>query len=657
MATGDIKRITPKGNGPRLDTEEYITRLAFNLGGRNRHTQNSPILPDVLVHYAELDKGKRLDLLLTPDWSKLPGQLAQDLMKTMGKHVNSNTVLPVEDEHEIAYNQSVVAVRLNFEELLSSVLPLSRWWRKRLLAHSRTNVIDLHENKRLRRVARNQLIAGLHDEFGSVHISERRRNWLVYQDFVWAARVFWVVYNTSSTIRPDEIDNKNNVELMADFALQFIVDGAATKYASQDRKIDKHTFEGASVYSVNRNRDVEPTTLDSLGTIKADAAARTFDVSGKDIRWAIIDTGIDAAHPGFRKYDDNGNRARTPFDPDPNRAAEGFSNTRVKATYDFSNIRSRLSPRQLRRLSAGGLLDWDAILDAPNDDNPIQIPHVDGRYRTPTNPHGTHVAGILGGDWKPEEEDADPLGPPPNRRRLQSHFQGVCPEIELYDLRVFREDGTGDEFAVISALQFVRSLNQKRDVQEVHGVNLSLAMFHEVSNYACGRSPVCEECARLVGNRVVVVAAAGNDGRSIHTTTTGLRREGYRSISITDPGNAESVITVGSTHRQHAHTYGVSYFSSRGPTGDGRLKPDLVAPGEKIYSTVPGDGMATMGGTSQAAPHVSGAAALLMSRYWELIGDPEEIKRILMATAVDLGREPYFQGSGLVDVFHAMTKK
>ena len=159
MATGDIKRITPKDNGPRLDTEEYITRLAFNLGGRNRHTQNSPILPDVLVHYAELEKGKRLDLLLTPDWSKLPGQLAQDLMKTMGKHVNSNAVSPAEDEHEIAYNQSVVAVRLNFEELLSSVLPLSRWWRRRLLAHSRTNVIDLHENLRLRRVARNQLIA------------------------------------------------------------------------------------------------------------------------------------------------------------------------------------------------------------------------------------------------------------------------------------------------------------------------------------------------------------------------------------------------------------------------------------------------------------------------------------------------------------------
>ncbi len=230
---------------------------------------------------------------------------------------------------------------------------------------------------------------------------------------------------------------------------------------------------------------------------------------------------------------------------------------------------------------------------------------------------------------------------------------GLCPDIELYDLRVFGE-GVGDEFAVMSALQFVRSLNQRHDKLEVHGVNLSLAMGHEVSNYACGRSPVCDECTRLVGNGVVVVAAAGNDGRSIYTTTQNRKEEGYRTVSIADPGNTEAVITVGSTHRREPHTYGVSYFSSRGPTGDGRRKPDLVAPGEKILSTVPGDGMAREDGTSQAAPHVSGAAALLMSRHRELIGDPVRIKKVLMETATDLGRERHFQGAGLVDVMRAI---
>jgi hypothetical protein len=60
------------------------------------------------------------------------------------------------------------------------------------------------------------------------------------------------------------------------------------------------------------------------------------------------------------------------------------------------------------------------------------------------------------------------------------------------------------------------------------------------------------------------------------------------SLTINDPGNADLAITVGSTHRDMPHVYGVSYFSSKGPTGDGRDKPDLVAPGEKILSAAAG---------------------------------------------------------------------
>jgi subtilisin family serine protease len=69
---------------------------------------------------------------------------------------------------------------------------------------------------------------------------------------------------------------------------------------------------------------------------------------------------------------------------------------------------------------------------------------------------------------------------------------------------------------------------------------------------------------------------------------------------------------------------------------------------------VPQDRWARKGGTSMAAPHVSGAAAMLMARFPELIGRPERIKAILCKSATDLGRERAYQGSGLLDVLRAL---
>jgi len=232
----------------------------------------------------------------------------------------------------------------------------------------------------------------------------------------------------------------------------------------------------------------------------------------------------------------------------------------------------------------------------------------------------------------------------------------MCPQLRIYDLRVFDDEGRSDEFTILSALQFVRHLNTRGSKPVVHGLNLSFSLAHDVENFACGATPICEECDRLVAAGTVVVAAAGNAG-------FGKPQAEYRDLSITDPGNAESVITVGATHRTAPHRYGVSYFSSRGPTGDGRAKPDLVAPGEKIVSARPvshpgggggGSAVLVQDGTSMAAPHVSGAAALLMARNEELIGRPERVKDVLCRTATDLGRTRDFQGAGLLDVLRAL---
>lgn len=301
------------------------------------------------------------------------------------------------------------------------------------------------------------------------------------------------------------------------------------------------------------------------------------------------------------------------------------------------------------RHAAGRDFDWEMlepVLEIAVDTPP------NGRSGRPDK-HGTAVASVLAADH--------PL------------LRGVCPDLRLIDLRVLSvepRDAEADrpadrgqpvenefvrEFDVLSALKFVRYLNSRDRGMFVHGVNLSLQTPHDVTAYGCGATLLCEEVDKTSNDGVVVVVASGNDGHRVTPDVKGRAVAHYVSSSITDPGNAEEAITVGSTHRRDPHRYGVSYFSGRGPTGDGRRKPDLVAPGEKIPTLTPTGGQSTeMDGTSFAAPHVSGAAAMLMARHPELIGRPRRIKQILMKSATDLGRTPDFQGAGLLDILRAM---
>lgn len=416
------------------------------------------------------------------------------------------------------------------------------------------------------------------------------------------------------------------------------------------------------VWMINPNRLARQTLWDSRKTAKADAAERLFQVTGRGVVFAVIDDGVDASHLGFMRRSEK-NRGEDLSDLD--RAAR-LKRSRVRRTWDFTQLRLLVGEATMdpnfdlegfRSVFRGAAADWDAVAWASfiakmknrrvvsqNIDWELIEPAIrleGDRWVPPTSHHGTHVAGILGA-WLPANETID------------TPLVGMCPDIDLWDLRVFDPDtGRSDEFIITAALDFVRWINRARNRPTVHGVNLSLALIHEVASFGCGQTPICESCNRLVAEGTVVVAAAGNAGWDPNADGAGLGH-GFGMISITDPGNADAVVTVGSTHRSDPHAYGVSYFSSRGPTGDGRRKPDLLAPGEKITSLFPGDRIDRLDGTSMAAPHVAGAAALLMQRYPELIGRPQEIKRILMATATDLGRETMFQGAGLIDVLRAL---
>src|SRR6266446_9989162 len=227
---------------------------------------------------------------------------------------------------------------------------------------------------------------------------------------------------------------------------------------------------------------------------------------------------------------------------------------------------------------------------------------------------------------------------------MVSSMRGMAPRCHLVSLKVLDDEGNGEVSNLIAAIAHVQEKNGHGRLNLIHGVNISLGYDFDPEWFACGQSPLCVEIDRLVRSGVVVVVAAGNTGYGTLKSTAGATAAGL-ALTINDPGNADLAITVGSTHRDMPHIYGVSYFSSKGPTGDGRLKPDLLAPGEKILScAVAGSklsqtdgnnqpcGYLETSGTSMAAPHVSGVIAAFLSIRQEFIGETQRVKQIFTST-------------------------
>jgi serine protease AprX len=355
------------------------------------------------------------------------------------------------------------------------------------------------------------------------------------------------------------------------------------------------------VFLIWKDETIYPHLLVSTEVIKATACWRTFEARGEGITWAILDTGIKADHPHFQGIVDQ------------------------NLSKNFSN-----SPTL-----------------------------------TDTNGHGTHVAGIIAGcaktkaDGKPYQaatfiEDDDE----PKIIDLHACPSGVAPLTTLVNVKVLDDQGTGSASNAILALEYLRQLNQSSRNIKIDGANMSLGYPFDPKWYGCGHSPLCDEVTRAVNSGIVVVISCGNAGYGMNKLENGQEVPQWFSLSITDPANAEDAIAVGSVHKSKPHTYGVSYFSSKGPTGDGRPKPDLVAPGEKVISCSirldQGYEYEERSGTSMAAPHVSGAIAAFLSAHPEYRGDPQAVKRIFLKNATDLGRSAAFQGAGMIDLMRTI---
>ncbi|MBU4464589.1 MAG: S8 family peptidase, partial [Actinobacteria bacterium] len=398
--------------------------------------------------------------------------------------------------------------------------------------------------------------------------------------------------------------------------LTLVTADSATGSAGTSSRHNQRTAPRRFISRIWPNFEVRATIHRSVMTTKADAAVRAFEATGSGIVWAVLDTGVDATHA------------------------------------HFAGEKTLVLPERIVHKSF--------VADSPD-------PLVD------TNGHGTHVAGIIAGGrvattrkpivaatWYRTAE-----GDTGVERVVLPRISGMAPQAKILSCTVLRPDRTGDVASLLEALEYIQELNHGGRELNVHGVNLSLGYPFDPSWFATGLSPVCAEVDRLVANGVCVVVSAGNTGYGAARDTAGREMRLGFGMTINDPGNAQRAITVGSTSIKPYST-GVSYFSSKGPTGDGRLKPDLVAPGERVVSAGAGQMLEKArqqvadaayvedSGTSISAPHVSGVAAAFLSVHREFVGRPDDLKRILMDSASDLGRERTFQGTGLVDAMRAI---
>jgi serine protease AprX len=245
--------------------------------------------------------------------------------------------------------------------------------------------------------------------------------------------------------------------------------------------------------------------------------------------------------------------------------------------------------------------------------------------------HGTHVAGIIAG----------------NGNGSSGFYQGIAPGANLIGLKVSDEYGMAYESDTVAALQWI---SDHKDEYNIRVVNMSINSTLEASYHD---SPLDAAVEILWLNGIVVVASSGNKGPD----------NGFEPV-MAAPANDPMIITVGASEEKgdadRANDV-IAPFTSYEETVDFYVKPEIIAPGKDIISTLPGSsewrneqpdrfvegGYFRISGTSMAAPMVAGAAALLLQAEPTLT--PDQVKYRLTATAGRVGKGNY------LDVYAAIT--
>jgi serine protease AprX len=236
------------------------------------------------------------------------------------------------------------------------------------------------------------------------------------------------------------------------------------------------------------------------------------------------------------------------------------------------------------------------------------------------NGHGTHVSGTIAG-----EGDGN------------ATYAGVAKGAALVGLKVLDRRGSGSMSDVTAAIDWCIT---NKNTYGIDVINMSLG----AAGSSNGTDATSLAANRAVDNGIVVVVAAGNEGPGRYTIGT--------------PGAAEKVITVGAMADVGEKGFNLTDFSSRGPTADGRIKPDVAAPGYNITSakTNTTNSYITYSGTSMATPFTAGTVALMLDANSSLT--PAQVKSIVTSTAHEWGPtgKDSDYGNGRLDAYASIKE-
>lgn len=287
---------------------------------------------------------------------------------------------------------------------------------------------------------------------------------------------------------------------------------------------------------------------------------------------------------------------------------------------------------------------WDVgDVDSTHDDfGPPSRVTVVGNVGVSGN-HATHVAGTLGGDGL----------------RSSGTYKGTAPGVKIFSYD-FRSGYTPSAHNVAINTYGIEVSNNSWGHDVALSTYNNCSLYGDYDNDAFSFDKII---TGVYGKRINIIFSAGNERDDKDCPNLGSASGYPYYANIPPPATAKDVITVGAINSDDST---MTDYSGWGPADDGRIKPDLVAPGDEVggdggvNSTTPVDAYGVLSGTSMAAPAVSGSAALIIEDYRRLHGMvdplPSTVKALMVHSAQDLGNEgPDFSfGYGKIDVKNAI---